>query len=440
MDPLLSVLVLVLLALLGARFSFSTEHVPPGPRLVFRTGMHFLVLGFVLGPSGLGLLSQEATQQLSPLLALGLGWVGFHFGLQLDSRSLTHFPLRYHALGMGQALLTFGLFLGGAWLVVRAVGLGGEVPMLLLLGAAATASVTTPAGIAVVSSNFLIRGRVRDLLFLIASLDAGVGVVALQVTYAMYRPLASPDAPGDMFQLLLVAVAAALGLALGIVFLWLTRRRPPGDELVLHVLGISAFAAGASLQWGLSPLFVSVTVGATVANFGPDRSRLYELLQRWEKPVYLTFLLLAGALLQMPSGGVVLLAVGYALLRGVAKTASSAALVSAIPMGFDVPRRLGLGLVPQGGISVAMAVSGVLMYSSLQVRGMNAEAALFSIIVIGVMISELAGPFLTVQLLRRAGELSPRVEAALAEGDRHRAGREALLHRSTTHPPPGDAP
>ena len=78
------------------------------------------------------------------------------------------------------------------------------------------------------------------------------------------------------------------------------------------------------------------------------------------------------------------------------------------------------------------------MYSSLQVRGVNAEAALFSIIVIGVMISELAGPFLTVQLLRRAGELSPKVEAALAEGDRQRAAREALLHRPTTDPPPGD--
>jgi hypothetical protein len=400
--------------------------------------MHFLVVGFIVGPSGLGLLSQEATQQLSPLLALGLGWVGFHFGLQLDSRSLTRFPLRHHALGMGQAVLTFGLFLGGAWLVVRAVGLGGEVPMLLLLGAAATASVTTPAGIAVVSANFLIRGRVRDLLFLIASLDAGVGIVALQVTYAMYRPLASPAASGDLYQLLLVAVAAALGLALAIVFLWLTRRRPPADELVLHVLGISAFAAGASLQWRLSPLFVSLIVGATVANFGPDRNRLHELLQRWEKPVYLTFLLLAGALLQMPSGAVVLLAVGYALLRAVAKTASSAALVSALRMDTHVPRRLGLGLVPQGGISVAMAVSGVLMYSSLQVRGINAEASLFSIIVIGVMISELVGPFLTVQLLRRAGELSPKVEAAVAKGDRQRATREALLHRSATDPPPED--
>jgi Kef-type K+ transport system membrane component KefB len=399
--------------------------------------MHFLVLGFVLGPSALGLLTPEASQQLSPLLALGLGWVGFHFGLQLDRRSLGQFALRYHVLAVGQAFLAFWLFLGGAWLMIRAVGLDGETPMVLLLGAAATAAVSTPAGVALVSANFLIRGKVRDLLLLIASLDAIVGILALQVAYSLFRPGAPPGASTDPFQLVLLGVAAALGLAIGIVFLWLSRRRPAGEELVLYVLGMSAFAAGAALQWGLSPLFVSVTVGATVANLHQNPGRLNRLMQRWEKPVYLTFLLLAGAFLQMPNAWVVLLALAYALLRAGAKTVSCAALVSVIRFDFDVPRRLGLGLVPQGGISLAMAVPGVLLYSDLQVRGLSAEAALFSIIVIGVMISELVGPLLTVQLLRRAGELSPRVEAALADGDARRATREALRHLSPETPPEG---
>ena len=118
MDPLVGSLVLILLALVGARFSFSTERVPQGPRLLFRTGVHFLVLGFLLGPVGLELLSPEATEQLFPFLALGLGWVGFHFGLQLDRSSLALFPLRLHVIGIGQAVLTFGLFLGGALLLL----------------------------------------------------------------------------------------------------------------------------------------------------------------------------------------------------------------------------------------------------------------------------------------------------------------------------------
>ncbi|NIR35309.1 MAG: hypothetical protein GWN82_11925, partial [Gemmatimonadetes bacterium] len=91
MSSLVATLVLILVALLGARFSFSTETVPPGPRLLFRTGTHFLLVGFALGPAALGLLTPEATRGLFPFLALGLGWVGFHFGLQLGRDSLRLF-------------------------------------------------------------------------------------------------------------------------------------------------------------------------------------------------------------------------------------------------------------------------------------------------------------------------------------------------------------
>ncbi|MFC1575016.1 hypothetical protein ACFL5A_00005, partial [Gemmatimonadota bacterium] len=84
MTPFASTLILTLLALLGARLSFSAMRVPPGPRLVFRTGTHFLFLGLFLGPHLLDLLTQESVRQLFPLLGLALGWIGFLFGLQLN--------------------------------------------------------------------------------------------------------------------------------------------------------------------------------------------------------------------------------------------------------------------------------------------------------------------------------------------------------------------
>lgn len=446
MNPLVGTLVLILLALLGTRFSFRSERVSQGPRLVFRTGIHFLALGFLLGPVGLGLLTTEATRHLSPLLALGLGWVGFHFGLQLDRRSLSHFRPAWHVLALGQAVAAFAVFLAGGHLILGAAGLQGDVPTLLLLVASATAAVTTPAGIAMVSSNFMAKGSVRDLLFFIGSLDAVVGIVALQVTYAVYRPLPGVQAPTPVSGLELVGVAAGLGLVLGILFLWLVRRRPAGEELVLYILGMCAFGAGAALQWGLSPLFVSMTMGAVVANGGPGRQRVFRILQRWEKPVYLTFLLLAGALLSVPGPWVLLMALGYALLRAVAKLVGAAAMALTVPMRFPVPRRLGLGLVPQGGISLAMAVGAVLTYPDLRFGARGAatlsgdpgvEAALFTVIVIGVLLSELAGPFLTVRLLRAAGEISPEVVRALAEGDHPRAERAAL--RRTTAAASGDS-
>jgi hypothetical protein len=301
MDPFLSTLLLILLALLGARFSFSTESVPLGPRLIFRTGTHFLFLGLVLGPNALGLLTQDAIRQLFPLLGLGLGWIGFLFGLQLDRRNLRHFPPAFHILAVGQAVFTFIFFLGIGWLGLAAGGMTGRVETLLLLGAAATACISTPAGIALISTNYRVRGKVRDLLFFVASLDALVGIGALQVAYSLFPPgnlegglLVSPG-------FMSVLAALGLGVVCGILFLWLTRPRPGGEELVLFLLGIAAFASGAALQLQLSPLFVSVTMGAVVANLSPDPQRVFRVLHEWEKPIYVVFLILAGALPRMRS-------------------------------------------------------------------------------------------------------------------------------------------
>ena len=230
-DPLVGTLALLLVALLGARVSFSSEQVPPGPRLLFRTGTHFLLLGFLVGPSALGLLAEGATDQLFPFLALGLGWVGFHFGLQLDFGSLRQFPASHHAFAFGQAIATWLFFLGAGYGALRWLELTGRVPMLLLLVAASTAAVTTPAGIAMVSQNYFVKGRVRDLTFLAGSLDAVVGIACLQFAYAFLPHAAVGEGLAVGSQLFLMVAAVGLGVVCGIVFLWLVRERPAPEGM-----------------------------------------------------------------------------------------------------------------------------------------------------------------------------------------------------------------
>lgn len=430
MDPLVATLILILLALLGARFSFSVVSVPAGPRLIFRTGTHFLLLGFFLGPHALGLLSDQALGQLSPLIAMGLGWIGFLFGLQLDREHLRAFSWPFHVFAVGQALAAFAAFAGLAWIGLQASGAGGEVPTLLVLAAAATACVSAPAGIAMVSTNFLVRGPVRTLLFYAASVDAVVGIVALQVVYAQFHPADLILGWGRMGALAWVVVAAGLGVICGILFLWLTRSRAGSDELVLYLLGIAAFAGGAALHLQLSPLFVATTMGAVVANLSPERERAYAVLQKWEKPIYVVILLLAGALLRFPTRWILLSGIAYALLRAGAKLAGGLLMSKVVSFESRAPGRVGLGLVPQGGVSIAMALSAVLTYEGLGLGDLSAADLLFGTVILGVILAELSGPFLTTQVLRRAGEISPRVEEALARGDEARAHQEAVRRGS----------
>ncbi|MFW6201306.1 MAG: cation:proton antiporter [Gemmatimonadota bacterium] len=415
MNPLVGALVLILLGLLGARLSFAEARVPLGPRLIISSGTHFLFLGFLLGSHALALFPRDVIDQLYPFLALGLGWIGFLFGLQLDRRHLRRFPRRYLAIALLQAVLAFLLFLGFGLLVLGTeVGLDHRVA---LLTAAATACISTPAAIGLISSTFHVKGRVSRLLFFIASLDAVVGILALQLTYAFHRGPVLATAFDATVGLDWITAAVLLGVVSGILFLWLTRPRPGREEIVLFLLGVVVFASGAALHLGLSPLFVSAVAGAVVANLSPLRRRIYALLQTWEQPVYVILLILAGALLDFPSWLVVPLALGYLLVRALAKIIAGYAATRVIRPAFTAPADLGAGLIPQGGISLAMAVSVVLTYGAMELDGLVLPDVVFSTVVLGVVASELVGPILTRGLLRRTGEIHPRVEPEGADRD-----------------------
>ena len=129
-----------------------------------------------------------------------------------------------------------------------------------------------------------------------------------------------------------------------------------------------------------------------------------------------------------PTWWIVPLALGYAGARGIGKVAGNALLVRTVDLPFPTPRRFGLGLVPQGGISIAMALSlSVVMGATSPVLGgLDAGELLFATVVLGVVISEMVGPLFTTHVLQAAGEITPEVQQAIAEGDERKAQEEAL--------------
>ena len=316
MDPLLATLILISLALVGARVSFSTVNIAAGPRLFFRTGTHFILIGFVVGPPVLGLVTREALEHLFPFLALGFGWVGFLFGMQLERETVRAFAAHLYRFAAGQALLAFVFMTAVGLLGLTVFGYLGRVEVLLLLLASATACTSAPAGIAMISSNFSVRGPVRDMLFFAASVDGIVGIVLLQLIYAGYHPPDALGLLGDLPAIAWTVLAGSVGVLCGIIFVWLSRGSTEIEELVLFLMGIAAFAAGAALQLQLSPLFVSVIMGAVVVNLVPDSRRVLRVMAQWEKPAYVILLILAGALVEFPTPWIIPLGLVYAIVRG----------------------------------------------------------------------------------------------------------------------------
>ncbi len=413
MSPLVGVLVLVLAGLLGSRFAFDASRAPLGPQLLFATGLHFVLLGLLLGPV-LGLLTPDVVGQLQPLMALGLGWIGLLFGLQLDRSQLAHFPLAYLGFAALQAALTFILFALAAFGVFHVTGHLSPDVAIALLAASATAAVSAPAGIALISRTFRVDGELTRFLFYTGSLDAVVGIIALQLIYSVFHSMGAPELAAISWWIWFAAATAA-GVVFAIFFLWLTRPKPHGDELILFLIGLVVFEAGTALYLGVSPLYVCMITGAVIANMSPLRRRVFAVLQEWEKPVFIVLLILAGSLLGASSWIAVPLGLAYLLVRGTAKYGACRLSRSAVRLPLRPPANVGLGLVPQGGISLAMALSAALTYGAIAGPGRTAVGIAFGAIVVAVAASELVGPFLTRDVLREAGEITPGMERKLEQ-------------------------
>ena len=402
MNPLLVVLLLALIALLGAQLTYSQIRVPTGPRIFIAIGGPFIFLGFALGPHILDILSRDAVTQLTPLLALGLGWIGVLFGLQLDRENLRRFPLRYFVLALLQAAIAFGIvfFVGlqvvDAWFTINLDA--------IVLAAAATASVSTPAAIALISSTYVARGSVSRLLFYIASLDAAVGIVVLGFTHSAHHPgMLSPGVALSLFEWF--AISTLLGIFFGMLFLSLTRIRSRKQEFFLFLIGLVLFASGTAFYLSLSPLYVCMIAGIMIGNFYPMRRRVYSALSEWEKPIYIIVLILAGALLQFASWWIIPMVAAYVSIRFLAKWAGGLVASRLSQADVELPGSFGLALTPQGGLSLAMAISFVLIYVPTAPELMVAVNVFFATVVIAVGISDLMGPFLVRAVLERAGEL-----------------------------------
>ena len=412
MRLLLTVLALALLSLLGSRLGFRSRRASLGIRLFVSAGSHYVLLGFLLGPRGAGLVTEGVTDALAPFIALGLGWIGLLFGLQFDRQTLRAFTRGEHAMVVGQSIV--------AWTAIAA----GLVGLLLLAGRSDTASiaaacaaasagcVSSPTGAAVVFGSARVSGPFSRLATLATSLDGATGIVFLAIVYAAVHP-PSPVGLVDLGPLRWILVPILLALLFGWLFLSLSREKPPPDEFMLFLLALALILAGTSLSMAAPALFAAWLTGVFIANLSPLRKRVYTALARWEKPVHVLFLLLAGALLSFSSWYVALFLAAYLVLRATGKLVGGRLAVRLLE---PTPGsgRFGATLLSQGGVSIAIAMSALLVLRAT-FPASRVVPALFDATIMGIMLFEIIGPVMMHRVLVGVGEIHESTDSTSKE-------------------------
>lgn len=357
----------------------------------------YLLVGVVIGPAALDLISHGNIAALGFLGDVALGLILFNIGAIFEAGTFRRVGPGVVRVTLWEASLAFAL-------VATALLLTGlSLPLALLL--AVVAMETAPATTLMVLNEYDARGPMTDRLLALVALNnmyvlMTFGVVSAALTFAQ-----SPG--GDWltsgYQALhgllwttfgSLALGALLGLAMDF---WAARAKESGEAMILAI-GTVLIAVGASRWLGLSPLFATLALGATVVNASEHGGRLLKALGRADPPLYAAFFVLAGAEL-VPSSvlGLGGAGVAYLLARAVGKIAGARIGMRRQDVAPLVRSQLGLCIVSSSSLAVGL---------TLQIRTAFPAygATVTGIVLAAVVIFEIVGPLLMRRALFVTGE------------------------------------
>jgi Sodium/hydrogen exchanger family len=399
-SPIFALAGLITIGLLVPRLTSIPWPRIPSLDLLVAAGGPLVALGFVLGP-GIDFLDRPTLAALAPVTALAIGWIGAGLGARFEWRYLRRIPRGAWLLAALSSAAALTAVAVAAWVATRFVpGLAAawmpQVPAILTLGALAAAA--GPGAVTLVLRITGVPPRAARAVVLAATLETACAVVAMSVPLALHRRGGAVIA-----WLAWIALVVGTGALAGMLFVWLTRGRAELSraELTLVVVITLLFAAGIGSAAGVSPFVTCFLASALIVNVSPRRHAVRGVLAEAERPIYAVLLLVAGALLALPTAWILPAAL---VLWGVRAAAKWAAVRFARgPFdGARGSRNLGLATIAQGGAVVALGVSYALLYGG---------GALLATIVLLVATSQLSAPGL-LALALRAGSPKPALTQA----------------------------
>lgn len=354
----------------------------------------YLLVGLLLGPHALGLLPAAHAKSLEPFNDMAMALVLFNLGCQF---SLDRFRVLLRKLIPISAGEQF------TCLLLVAIGTGaatGSVTTGLLLGIMAMA--TAPATTVLVLKEAQSEGPVTDLCGGLVAFNNLTCIVVFELAYVGIHIVAG-DQPGSAFSqigdlLRHLALATAIGAVGGLLVSFFCGMIAGKRWLVL-LIGVMAMVLGTCEALHVPYLLAFLTMGLTVVNTSTETKNITKELDQTTTVLCVMFFVLHGSHLDVRafvSAGVIGLL--YILMRMIGKYVGTHLVARRNGEGKNVQSWLGLTLMAQAGIAIAIS-------ADIVERGVEHAAEIQTIILGSVVFFEIAGPLLIRHGVLQAGEM-----------------------------------
>lgn len=375
-----------LMLIIGAIGGFSAHRTSWLPSI---TG--FMIVGFVCGPSGIGLLSYETMAKSRILIDIALALILYRLGLSLDIKFIWHSP-KLLFTSLFESCVTFGLVFYVLYLF--------DMPVVLAALLAAIAISSSPAVLLHVAHEVGAKGVVTE---------SAMTLVALNNTFSFFAFSAILSTllystGSDWSTIVLQPLYGFMGsLVLGVLFAYglhfvASKTHQASQYKLALVIGTIMAAVGLALELKLSTLFVPLVIGVVIKSL--ERKAVVSDIEFGAafELFFIVLFVFAGAgfhLKELIEFAPAVLAL--VLARSLAKVLG----VTAISSLFKKPLRAGVSsgllLIPMAGLAIGLVLTSSNMFPQ--------HAATITAIVLGaVTVFETIGPPIAAFAFRFTGE------------------------------------
>lgn len=355
----------------------------------------YLLAGLIIGPSILEIVPHHFIEELSYLSEIALGLIAFHIGESFEIKKIKRLAKNVISITLFQSIITVIV----VYLVMYTVT--KDLPFSILISAISAA--TAPAATIMVIKEYHSKGKLTDTLISVVALDDVVCILLFSISAAiveveMLGVLNFTTA--IIHPLLKIICAVIMGGLLGIIIVKASNKQTSQDMILLIPICLIALGIGAAKQFGLSTLLTCVSIGAIVSNMSEIRHKIFDTVESFGVPIYLIFFTFSGMHLDLSViKSLGLLSIIYIISRTVGKILGSyigGVVTNAEP---NVKKYLGLGLLPQAGVAIGLAVIAADIFPSM-------GSEIKNLIMAAVLFYEIIGPVLTKNILIKAHEAS----------------------------------
>jgi|SRR5690554_2328295 len=401
-----SIILILGIGILGGTFGavlFQRLHIPKV--------IGYIVAGLIIGKSGFKIVTQADIQNLTQFNFFALGIIGFLVGGELNFETLKKYGRQFSAILIGEGLMAFLLVSSASAIVIYfvypviAVAIAGGIVF------GAISSATDPASTMEVLWEYRSRGVLTTTIVAIVALDDALAMTLYGLSTSVARILTGNSASITkqlFFTFIELFGAVATGLISGLLLNYVLKRNREKERTLAFAVGVILLVIGIAIAVEIDVILGAMTLGATIANLAPQRSKeLMTLIRSSSVPIYVIFFVLVGAQLgisEMP-GWLWLIVALYVICMCVGKMTGAylgAKVSKAEPV---VQKYTGMGLFAQGGVAVGLSImAGQHLENIPFARGLSLGEAVIFTITATTLIVQIIGPPLVKLAIKLAGE------------------------------------